>query len=67
MRAPLPYESITCLVFTCLPLPMGLFGPTTRSVALLTLCGEDELLGLHFLHLVSSLGWVLFGYRHFLL
>ena len=33
----------------------------------LTLCGVDEPLGLHSLHFISSLGWVLLGYRPFLL
>ena len=62
MCAPLPYESITCLVFMRLPLPTGVFGPVMCFVAYLTLCGVDESLGLHSLHLVSSLGWVLLGY-----
>ena len=58
MYAPLPYKSIACLVFTCLPLPAGLFGPTVCSAARLTLCGTDESLGFHSLYLVSSLGWL---------
>ena len=62
MCAPLPYKSITCLVFMRLPLPTGLFGLVMCFVAHLTLCGVDESLGLHSLHLVSSLGWVLLGY-----
>ena len=45
-----------------LPLPTGLFGLVMCFVAHLTLCGVDESLGLHSLHLVSSLGWVLLGY-----
>ena len=62
MRALLLYKSISCLVFMCLPLPVGLFGPATCYSACLTLCGVDESLGLHSLLLVSSLGWVLLGY-----
>ena len=57
MRTPLPYESIAFLAFMRLPLPAGLSGPT----ACLSLCGINESLGLHYLHLVSSLGWVLLG------
>ena len=49
-----------------LPLLTGLFGLTAYSAARLTLCGVDESFGLHSLHLVSSLGWVLLGYRPFL-
>ena len=56
MRTPLPYESITCLVFTHLSLPTGLFGLVAYSTARLTLYGVDESLGLRSLHLVSSLG-----------
>ena len=56
MRAPLPYESIACLVFTRLPLLAGLSGPAACSVAHLTLCSVAESLGLHSLHLISSLG-----------
>ena len=67
MYAPLLYESITCLVFTRLPLSTGLSSPVACSVACLTLCGMDESLVLHSLHLVSSLGWVLLGYGFFLL
>ena len=67
VRAPLPYESIACLVFTRLPLPAGLSGPATHFAAHLPLCGLDESLDLHSLHLVSSLGWVLLGYGPFLL
>ena len=62
MRAPFLYESIACLVFKRLPLPIVLSGPAACSVACLTCCGVDESLGLHSLHLVSSLGWVLLGY-----
>ena len=62
MRALLLYESIACLVFTCLSLPTGLSSLATCSATCLTLCGMDESLGLHSLHLVSSLGWVLLGY-----
>ena len=65
MRALLLYKSISCLVFMCLPLPMGLSGPATRSSACLTLCGVDESLGFHSLYLVSSLGWVLLRYGPF--
>ena len=54
--ASLPYESIACLMFTHLPLPVGLSGPTARSATRLTLCVVDDSLGLHSLHLVSSLG-----------
>ena len=67
MRALLPYESITCLVFPSLPLPAGLSSPTMCSIACLTLYGVDELLGPHYLHLVSFLGWVLLGYGLFFL
>ena len=56
MCAPLLYESIACLVFTCLSLPTGLSSLATCSATCLTLCGMDESLGLHSLHLVSSLG-----------
>ena len=56
MRAPLPCESIACLVLTHLPLPVGLSGPVARFVSRLTHCGMDESLGLHSLLLVSSLG-----------
>ena len=49
-------------MFMRLPLSTGLFGPVMCFVAHLTLCGVDESLGLHSLHLVSSLGWVLLGY-----
>ena len=56
MRAPLPYESIAYPVFTHLPLPVSLFGPTVCSTAHLTLYGVNESLSLHSLHLVSSLG-----------
>ena len=59
VRAPLPYESIACLVLTHLPLLAGLSGLVARFVSRLTLCGMDESLGLHSLLLVSSLGWVL--------
>ena len=62
MRALLLYKSISCLVFMCLPLPVGLFGPATCYSACLTLCGVDESLGFHSLYLVSFLGWVLLGY-----
>ena len=37
-------------------LPASLSGPTMHFAAHLALCGEDESLGLHSLHLVSSLG-----------
>ena len=67
MRAPLPYESIACLVFTRLPLLADLSGAAACSVAHLTLCSVVESLGLHSLHLISSLGWILLGYRLFLL
>ena len=67
MRAPLPYESIAYPVFTHLPLPVSLFGPTVCSTAHLTLYGVNESLSLHSLHLISSLGWILLGYRLFLL
>ena len=67
MHALLPYESIACLVFMHLPLPAGLSGPTTCFATRLTFCGVDESLGLHSLHLVSSLGWVLLRYGFFLL
>ena len=56
MCAPLPYESIACLGFTRLPLSTGLSGPTAHFAAGLALCGMDESLGLHSLHLISSLG-----------
>ena len=56
MRAPLLDESIACLVFTRLSLPMGLSGPAAHSVARLTHCGVNESLGLHSSHLISSLG-----------
>ena len=56
MHASLPYESIACLMFTHLPLPVGLSGPTARSATRLTLCVVDDSLGLHSLHLISFLG-----------
>ena len=56
MRAPLPYESIACLVFMRLLLPIGLFGIATCPATCLTFYGVGESLGLHFSHLVSSLG-----------
>ena len=56
MRAPLPCESMACLLFMRLPLPVGLSGPTAQSAACLTLCVVDDSLGLHSLHLISSLG-----------
>ena len=56
MHASLPYESIACLAFMRLPLPVGLYGPTAHFVARLTLCAVDDSLGLHSLLLVSSLG-----------
>ena len=59
MYALLPYESIACLVFMCLLLPMALFGIAACSDTCLTFCGVDESLGLYSLHLVSSLGCVL--------
>ena len=61
MRALLPCESIACLVFTCLLLPVALFGIATCFAAYLTFCGVDESLGLYSSYLVSSLGWVLLG------
>ena len=67
MRAPFQYESIAFLVFTHLPLPMGFSGPATCFAACLTLCGVDELLSLHSLQLVSSLGWALLKCEFFLL
>ena len=67
MRTPLPNESIAYLVFTRLPLPTSLSGPTVFSAACFTLCGVNESLGFHSLHLVSSLGWVLLGNGLFLL
>ena len=67
MCAPLQYESIAFLVFTYLPLPMGLSSPATCSAACLTLCGVDKLFGLHSLQLVSSLGWALLKCEFFLL
>ena len=54
MRAPLLCESIACLVLMCLLL-LACFA------ACLTFCGMGESLGLHSLHLISSLGWVLLG------
>ena len=67
MRAPLPCESIACLVLTHLSLPAGLSGPVARFVSRLTLCGMDESLGLHSLLLVSSSGWVLLRHGPFFL
>ena len=59
--APLPCESIACLAFTHLLLPVGLFGIAVCSAACLTFCGVGELLGLHSSYLVCFLGWVLCG------
>ena len=56
MCAPLPCESITCLVFTRLLLPVDLSGIAVCSAACLTFCGVGESLSLYSLHLVSSLG-----------
>ena len=42
---------------------MGLFGLVECSATCLTFFGVGESLGLYSLHLVSSLGWVLIGYR----
>ena len=67
MRAPLPYESSVCLVFTRLPLPMGLSGIAACSATCLTFCGVSESLGFHSSHTVSSLGWVLLECRPLLL
>ena len=67
MHAPLLYDSITCLVFTHLPLPAGFSGLAMRFATRLTLYGMYKSLGLHSLLLVSSLGWVLLGYVPFLL
>ena len=67
MRAPFLYESIACLVFMRLSLPVVLSGPTARSIACLTCCGVDGSLGLHSSHLISSLGCVLLGHEPFLL
>ena len=67
MRALLLYETIACLVFKRLPLPIVLSGLDACSVACLTCCGMDESLGLHSSHLISSLGWVLLGHGSFLL
>ena len=68
VHAPLPYESMACLLFMRLPLPAGLSSLAVHFAAyFLTLCGMDELLDLHSLHLVSSLGWVLLGHGPFLL
>ena len=39
MRAPLPYESIACLVFTHLLLLVGLSGIALCSTTCLTFCG----------------------------
>ena len=61
MRTPLQYESIACLVFTHLLLPVGLSGIALCSATCLTFCGVGESLGFHSSHLVSSLGWVLLG------
>ena len=63
MRTPLLCESIACLLFVHFPLPLDLFGLATCSAThFLTLCSMDKSLGLHSLHLISSLGWVLLGY-----
>ena len=43
------------------------FVATRSATYFLTLCGVDESLGLHSLHLASSLGWALLGYGPFLL
>ena len=42
MRAPLQYESIACLVFTHLLLPVGLSGIALCSAACLSFCGVGE-------------------------
>ena len=56
VHAPLPYESIAFLAFTCLSLPASLSGPAAYFAACLTFCGVDESLGLHSFRLISSLG-----------
>ena len=68
VHAPLSCESITYLLFMHLPLPACLFGLCcTFCYSFLTLCGVDESLGLHYLHLVSSLVWVLLRCEPFLI
>ena len=67
MRALLSYESIACLVFMHLLLPVCLSGIAACSATCLTFCGVGESLGLHSSHLASSLGWVLLGHGPFLL
>ena len=63
VHAPLPFESITFLTFTHLPLPSCLFDSAAHSGICLTLAvwmiyGP---LGLHSLHSISYLDWALFG------
>ena len=45
VHAPLPYESITFLALTCLPLPLGLSDPVARSSICLALAAIDDHFG----------------------
>ena len=45
VHAPLPYESITFLALTCLPLPLGLSDPVARSSIRLALAAIDDHFG----------------------
>ena len=57
VRAPLPCVSMAYLLFTCLPLPVGLYGLYCTFCSLfLTLCGVNESLGLHLC--ISFLSWI---------
>ena len=67
MHAPPPYEFITRLEFTRLPLPASLSNLAACFANCLTLCGMDQSSGVHSLHLVSFLVWVLLRYGLFLL
>ena len=66
--APLPCESMACLLFMRLPWPEGLSGLCcTFCYSFLTFCGVDESLGLRSLYPASSVGWVLLWHGPFLL
>ena len=68
MRAPLPCESMACLLFMRLPWPGGLSGLCcTFCYSFLTFCAVDESLGLRSLYPASSVGWVLLWHGPFLL
>ena len=64
MHAPLPFEPITFLAFTCLPLPPGLSDFAARFGIHLTLVAWmiHGPLGFRCLHPIPSSDWALLGY-----